>query len=211
MGLVKPKEAMPVWGALRRFSRHIVAHGKPLVLPAQESEARLLSLSGFCLVSNGSMKTIIRPYQFLDLPKGRRGFEASALDPAGADVMLFEGSWAEEVGGCGVFEYSNDTPKRNESDPVDYPKSTTFDSHYHDFDEYFLILEGEGICVIGTHSFDVGPGDCVAIGMGHHHDIPVIRKPIRSAYFHGPLEGQRRPGHLWTYKNGPALPQRERV
>ena len=61
--------------------------------------------------------------------------------------------------------------------------------------------------------FDVGPGDCVATGMGWHHDVPCVEGggTLKAVWFEGTLEGQKRVGHLWEPKHGPARPEAERV
>ena len=58
-------------------------------------------------------------------------------------------------------------------DPVAYAKTTSIDSHYHDCDEYWIVLEGAATVVVGDRHMKVAAGDCVPIGMGHHHDLPT--------------------------------------
>jgi mannose-6-phosphate isomerase-like protein (cupin superfamily) len=94
---------------------------------------------------------------------------------------------------------------------VGYAKTTNFDSHYHDCDEYWIVLEGRGVAVSEGKSYQVGPGDCVATGMGHHHDFPQASEPIKAVYFETTLQGQERLGHLWDHRHGPAEPALERV
>jgi len=94
---------------------------------------------------------------------------------------------------------------------VEYPKFTNFDSHYHDSDEYWIVFEGLGIAVTEDKSYKVGPGDCIATGMGHHHDFPQVFEPIRAVYFETTLEGLGRQGHLWEHTHGPAQPKENRV
>jgi mannose-6-phosphate isomerase-like protein (cupin superfamily) len=57
----------------------------------------------------------------------------------------------------------------------------------------------------------MGPGDCLAIGMGHHHDFPLVTLPVRAVYFETTLEGEKRRGHLWEHTHGPAVPWLDRV
>ncbi len=59
--------------------------------------------------------------------------------------------------------------------------------------------------------YEVGPGDCLAIGMGHHHDLPIVTEPVRAVFFETTLEGQKRRGHLWEHTHGPAEPRADRV
>jgi mannose-6-phosphate isomerase-like protein (cupin superfamily) len=94
---------------------------------------------------------------------------------------------------------------------VDYPKTTHFDSHYHDCDEYWILFQGRGIAVSEGKMYEVREGDCVATGMGHHHDLPRVIEPMKAVYFETTLEGQKRRGHLWNHTHGPAEPKRGRV
>ncbi|MDX8516247.1 cupin domain-containing protein [Mesorhizobium captivum] len=148
--------------------------------------------------------------QFWDLEEADGPFTADAGDRT-AQVLIFSGKWGTELGGCGIFELTSSTLGWSKGDPVTYPKSTNFDSHYHDCDEYWVIIEGAGTVVVGSRSFEVEVGDCVAIGMGHHHDLPQVRSNVKGAYFETTLEGKKRFGHLWEHKHGPADVRPERV
>ncbi|WP_439366072.1 cupin domain-containing protein [Bradyrhizobium sp. DASA03005] len=148
--------------------------------------------------------------QFCELDDANGPFTADAGDRT-AQVLIFSGRWGTELGGCGVFNAIPSTPIASKGDPVSYPKSTNFDSHFHDCDEYWVIIEGGGTVVVGSHSFEVEAGDCVAIGMGHHHDLPQIKNELKAAYFETTLEGKKRFGHLWEHKHGPADVRADRV
>ena len=80
-----------------------------------------------------------------------------------------------------------------------------------DFDEYWIIVKGRGKAVTEGISYDILPGDCVATGMGHHHDLPQVFEFIQAVYFETTLEGQKRLGHLYNHADGPAHPKPERV
>ena len=94
---------------------------------------------------------------------------------------------------------------------MSYPKTTLFDNHFHDCDEYWILFEGRGVAYSEGRRYEVGVGDCVATGMGHHHDFPEVFEPVRAVYFETDLEGRRRAGHLWEHTHGPAAPQPARV
>jgi mannose-6-phosphate isomerase-like protein (cupin superfamily) len=59
--------------------------------------------------------------------------------------------------------------------------------------------------------YEVRPGDCVATGMGHHHDFAEVLEPVQGVYLETTLEGQQRRGHLWEHTHGPAHPHPGRV
>ena len=37
---------------------------------------------------------------------------------------------------------------------------------------------GEGTVVSEGRHYQVGPGSCIATGMGHHHDFPLVTTPL---------------------------------
>ena len=47
-----------------------------------------------------------------------------------------------------AFSACGDRSQQNNGDPVTYPKHTAIDRHYHDCDEYWIILEGAGEVVV---------------------------------------------------------------
>jgi mannose-6-phosphate isomerase-like protein (cupin superfamily) len=89
---------------------------------------------------------------------------------------------------------------------VRYPKSTAIDRHYHDCDEYWIVLAGRATVVVGDDAAEMVPGDCLCIGMGRHHDMPQAPEPVMAVYFETSLERQRRVGHLWEHTHGRAVP-----
>jgi mannose-6-phosphate isomerase-like protein (cupin superfamily) len=103
-----------------------------------------------------------------------------------------------------VLLYSNEqhsTP-RNIGDPVDYPRTNDFDNHYHDFDEFWIILKGSGLAVSEGVKYKFTGGDIIATRMGDHHDLSEVHEDIHGIYFETSLKGQKRLGHLWEHTHG---------
>ena len=73
------------------------------------------------------------------------------------------------------------------------------------------MLQGEGEAVVGDQHDRMRLGDCLCIGMGHHHDFPIIDSEVKAVFFETTLQGRKRTGHLWNHTHGPAVPQPERV
>ena len=71
------------------------------------------------------------------------------------------------MGGCGIFTARDTDSPSNRGDPVAYDKSTSVDSHYHDCDEYWILLEGRATVVVNQEAAEMRSGDCLCIGMGH--------------------------------------------
>ncbi len=131
--------------------------------------------------------------------------------PGGATLIRMSGAWGDGLGGLGLFGVHEVEAPSDNGDPVDYHKATSFDAHFHDCDEYWIIYEGRGTAVSEGVAYQVGPGDCVATGMGHHHDFPRAGEPVRAVFFETTLQGEKRRGHLWNHTHGPAQPQPDRV
>jgi mannose-6-phosphate isomerase-like protein (cupin superfamily) len=51
-------------------------------------------------------------------------------------------------------------------DPVLYPASSSFDNHFRDCDEYWIICEGDGVAGSEGRCFEVQMGDYVVKGRG---------------------------------------------
>lgn len=72
-----------------------------------------------------------------------------------------------------------------------------FDRHFHDTDEYWIILSGRGRVLSEGVEYVVGPGDILCTKMGDEHDIlEILEEPFRAFWFEDELRGQKRPGHL---------------
>jgi mannose-6-phosphate isomerase-like protein (cupin superfamily) len=134
-------------------------------------------------------------------------------EDGGAKLVRMCGRWGDDVGGSGLFWVVNSDDPKDFGDPIDYPKKTNFDRHYHDCDEYWILYEGTGIAVSENKQYKVTAGDCVATGKGHHHDFPVVLsdEPVKAVFFETTMEGLKRRGHLWNHTHGPAEPDMTRV
>lgn len=118
------------------------------------------------------------------------------------EIVFIEGNWSDELGGSAVFRMSRFSTPRNIGDPVDYNRTNDFDNHYHDFDEYWIILEGSGLALSEGVKYKFSNGDIIATRMGDHHDLPEVFEDIHGIYFETSLRGQKRLGHLWEHTHG---------
>jgi mannose-6-phosphate isomerase-like protein (cupin superfamily) len=128
-----------------------------------------------------------------------------------ATLVRLCGAWGEETGGWGLFTVQEIEHSAERGDPTAYPKRTNIDNHYHDCDEFWILLEGRGTAVSEGTSYAVGPGDCLATRMGDHHDFPLAPEPVTAVYFETTLRGEMRRGHLWNHTHGPAQPLPDRA
>jgi mannose-6-phosphate isomerase-like protein (cupin superfamily) len=210
MPVFRSDETAPSWCEMRSFDVIYLNPGESRQFTRREPREKLIAGRGGCQVVIGSIAAELPERQIFDLPNGETIFEARAgSEPV--TLILMSGTWGDEIGGAGIFGGVEEDNPKDGGDPVSYPKRTKFDSHYHDCDEYWIVFEGRGTAVSEGMHYQVGPGDCLATGMGHHHDLPLVSEPIRSVFFETTLEGQKRRGHLWDHTHGKAQPQAERV
>jgi len=206
--LFRSGEAPPHWCELTAFHIYNLGMDEAVVCQPENQRERLLVTNGNCQIRTDNGSQVLREAQFVDIPAGTAYTVAGKSEGAQATRLI--GRWKSELGGCGVFRVQNSPDWTNKGDPVAYPKLTSVDSHYHDCDEYWILLDGAGEAVVGERHFPMRSGDCLAIGMGYHHDFPNAAQPIKAVYFETTLQGEKRVGHLWEHTHGPAHPKTER-
>lgn len=199
----------PTWCELESFEIVDLTKGESHTFSRSGQRERLIVARGSCQLTAPDDK-LLQKGAIVDLDSGTAHFAVDAITP-GTQLVRMAGRWGEETGGAGIFAVATADDPQDGGDPVDYPKETSFDSHYHDCDEYWIVLEGSGVAVSEGNLYDVGPGDCVATGMGHHHDFPRVFQPIRAVFFETTLEGRKRRGHLWNHTHGAAAPKPDRT
>ncbi|MCH2666616.1 MAG: cupin domain-containing protein [Deinococcales bacterium] len=171
---------------------------------------KIIVVDGHCEISFGGAVLTGEYGTNVDLKSSDDFFSVATRDVSTTIVWMC-GDWESETS-SGIFTDSQGDPRDTKGDPVDYPKNTSFDRHYHDCDEYWVIIEGSGVVVSEGKHYEVEPGDCLATGMGFHHDIAISNEPeFKGVWFETGLEGRKRKGHLWEHTHGPAVPQLDRV
>lgn len=206
--------ALPAWCELESYAIMRLEGADPVSIPRRGRFEKLVLVNGGARLVSPAERAL-RPGDVAELPPAPAGEAASQFElrdvAAGTVVVHLAGRWGAKTGGCGVFTVDRVEHPSDKGDPVWYPKETAIDRHYHDCDEYWIVVEGAGTAMSEGTLYAVGPGDCLAIGMGHHHDFPLVTAPVRAVYFETTLEGAKRPGHLWEHTHGPAEPRRDRV
>lgn len=204
------KGLAPAWCELEHFDIVELPAGSTRVFERVGRKEKLIVGSGTCRVSVAGEIVDAGEGANLDLTSPGGVFEVTDVS---SDAVLIRmcGRWGDETGGSGLFSVAEAGGRQDRGDAADYPKRTAFDNHYHDCDEYWIVFEGRGIAVSEGKSLEVGPGDCVATGMGYHHDFPQVCEPVRAVYFETTFEGGKRHGHLWNHTHGVAQPVAERV
>jgi mannose-6-phosphate isomerase-like protein (cupin superfamily) len=199
--LARQTAPLPDWSDVKSFSLHDFGPERPISINVTHERARLLVTSGGCQVRQGNRSQVLREGQFVAVDPG----EAVLVAGGPAQAVVFEGRWGDELGGCGVFRAENVAAPADRGDLVTYPKLTIIDAHYHDCQEFWVLLEGAaGVVVSGQH-FEMSPGDCLPIPMGAMHDMPDAPQSVKAVYFETTLRGRKRTGHLWQHTHGPAV------
>src|SRR5262245_32503819 len=170
MAAFRASESPPAWCELEHFDIVDLAPRERREFARRAAQERVLMTLGSAQAVMGRRSQVLREGQFVDFRADDDHWEFVARDNPCQLVRLC-GRWGGELGGCGVFQAHANGTSQVKGDPVNYPKNTGIDSHYHDCDEYWVILDGVGTVVVGERHVRVTPGDCVPIGMGHHHDL----------------------------------------
>lgn len=199
----------PSWCELESFEIVPLPEGGSHTFPRRGQREKLIVARGSCRLVTPDNQPLDE-HAIVDLDPSAVQLVIKDAVP-GTQLVRMAGHWGEETGGAGIFGVRRVDDPNDAGDPVNYPKETSFDSHYHDCDEYWIMLEGSGVAVSEGKHYEVGPGDCVATGMGHHHDFSQVVESVRAVFFETTLQGQKRRGHLWNHTHGPSEPHRDRT
>ena len=67
--------------------------------------------------------------------------------------------------------------------------------HFHDCNEFWIIIEGHGVATSEGLTYELGPGDMLLTKQGDEHSLTVTEKMI-AVYFYGVMPSAGRVGHL---------------
>ena len=201
--IVRQGEALPDWCQLREFSIVELDKAGLQLTPKRRSE-RVVACRGSVQLRGQGRSKVVGMGQYADI--GPEGPVEVVPVYDSAQVVLLSGDWGTETGGCGIFSAEDTTTPVDRGDPVSYPKTTNIDSHYHDCDEYWILLEGSATVVVDGDAGPFAPGNCLCIGMGHPHDMPHAPERVKAVFFETGLERRKRVGHLWEHTHGVAVP-----
>jgi mannose-6-phosphate isomerase-like protein (cupin superfamily) len=70
------------------------------------------------------------------------------------------------------------------------------ENHYHDNDEYWLVLEGRVRAESEGQEYLLGPGDCLCTERGQWHRYTEVFEEARWVVIATELQGEKRAGHL---------------
>jgi mannose-6-phosphate isomerase-like protein (cupin superfamily) len=200
MPLLKISEnKFPDWSEVKKITQLSIEPNSTTEIIKSFQKYALFIISGECSIKvNGYEKMFLENDSLFSDKKNILIKSANQK----TEIVIVEGDWSDEIGGSAVFKMSKNSMPRNIGDPVDYPRTNDFDNHYHDFDEYWIILKGSGLAVSEGVKFKFVAGDIIATRVGDHHDLPKVYEEILGIYFETSLKGQKRIGHLWNHTHG---------
>lgn len=76
--------------------------------------------------------------------------------------------------------------------------------HFHDCNEFWIIIEGRGVAMSEGVTYELGPGDMLLTKQGDEHSLEVTEKMV-AVYFYGVMPPNSRDGHLHKENNEPFL------
>lgn len=208
MPVFTAKDTVPAWCDLKQFEILRLAKGSTAVLDSPCNKHFLIVAMGrLRLLPVGSVVEFREKHSWAG-PHEPLRIEA---EENGTVVLFCSGTWEEQTPHAGLFYVGEGDGRVRPGDKVNYEKSTAFDRHYHDCDEYWIVYEGGGTVWSEGKEYRVGPGDCVATGLGHHHDVSKVDPWLRGLWFECRWEREGRKGHLWEHEHGQAVPDPQRV
>lgn len=71
----------------------------------------------------------------------------------------------------------------------------TVELHFHDCNEFWIIIDGRGVATSEGVTYELGPGDMLLTKQGDEHSLEVTEKMI-AVYFYGVMPLGGRDGHL---------------
>jgi mannose-6-phosphate isomerase-like protein (cupin superfamily) len=192
------KDKFPDWSEIKDIKFLNIAPGNMKIIEVDSPKTALFISEGRCRITTEN--------QMHDYYPGDKFYDSNSFIVYAYEdtvkLILIEGNWGDEIGYSDFFIMQNSDSPKNDGDPVEYSRRTDFDNHYHDFDEVWVILEGEALAYSEGKQYRLKAGDCLLTPMGYHHDMPEVYKTIKGIYFETTLKGKNRLGHLWIHTHG---------
>ena len=74
--------------------------------------------------------------------------------------------------------------------------------HFHDCNEFWIIISGRGVAMSEGVPYELGPGDMLLTKQGDEHALTVTEKMV-AVYFYGVMPPGGRDGHLHRESDPP--------
>ena len=199
----------PDWCELRRYEICTVRLGETKEIHTGYPKAAVFPLCGIVHIRTQNAEYTVEsaktaPTDGVVLETGDFSISTEVAEGYYLDeacVFVCSGTWPVWAK-IAMFHFDRVDHPVNPGSPVDYEYNTSFDNHYHDYDEYWMPLNGR--CVVWSEGirYDVEPGDCVCTRRGTHHHGAIANGPIDSIGFGSRLRDGGSTGFLWTHLHG---------
>ncbi len=201
------KRNAPSWAEVEDFEIIHIPHGETQGFRRQAKKELFIIDDGMPVFRAGDLECKVPAAGYVNIGDPRlEEFSVYAWHHNVRMVRLF-GHWTS-IATAGTFELYNVPNPPIDGLPYGPQKRSKLDSHYHDYDEYWVFYEGRARVVDGGQFHDVSAGDCLVTPMGWHHDCLWVENDerIRAAWFAATPRGRKRIGHLNEARNGKAEP-----
>lgn len=182
----RSEEDMPSWCELRSVKRYQIRKGQTLDIETGHARSAIFVDRGSVIVNAEDKDTILKSGSVLSFE--RPGAESMTMNTGHFTVTFNQapGYWMDKgtfyvLAGdwdwvkIASFRVDRVDEVVNIGDPTDYYRNTCFDNHYHEYDEYWVILRGSGKVQSEGAIYSVWPGDLVATKRAA--TIMTLRKP----------------------------------
>ena len=134
---------------------------------------------------------------WIEVPKSGVHLDSTGATVPGDQVQILRmaGTW-EGTPHIGVFWAWPETP---------------LELHYHDFDEYWFIVNGHTEGETDGKTWQLKPGDLIATARGYEHGMPNVGEHLTGVAFEPALGPNQRKGHLHRHEHGDPVPSRTLV
>ena len=188
----------PAWCGLSYFEVVTLAKGETRDFVRRGKREKIIVGTGTCEIRVGDEVVAGEFKTNVDLQNDSDHFAVRTLnDPA--TLVWMCGDWETETS-SGIFQVGKSDEREDKGDAVDYAKETSFDCHYHDCDEYWLIFKGKAKILSEEKEYYVKQGDIVFTRAGDEHDVLEIYEDLEAFYFEDATPEGGRVGHLHKTK-----------
>ena len=197
MPLLKCSDPLPEWSELDFIEIINIKKGEERLVIQKSPKEKYFVGEGTCKINTNGDTLLKKREDYFEIDKPGKELKINADEDC--IIIHIGGRWSDKTGSCGVFKMNNSENPKNIGDPVDYKRTTDFDNHFHDCDEYWIIFKGSGLAVSEGIHYKLNPGYLLATKAGEHHDLPEVYEEIHGVWFETSLKGKKRTGHLWNH------------
>ena len=114
--VVRANEDLPKWATLKRFEILRLQPGESVRISDFPAQRRLVVAAGSGQAAGNNWSQVLGEGQFFDTPQaqGRMTFTAAQRI---TELVVLEGVWGNELGGCGLFQVADEPAPSDRGEP----------------------------------------------------------------------------------------------